>query len=338
MRAAVLGDELSVRDWPDPVAGPGEALVALHRVGICGSDVHFVLDGSAQTRFRPIVLGHEPMGVVAALGPGSEGPAPGTRVSIIPLVSCHDCDQCRRGRTVLCRTSECLGAQRHGAWADLIAVPVRNLLPVPDGLSDDLAAVATDSVATAYHAVASRGGVVAGSRVVVWGTGGLGLSAVGIARALGAERVIAVDPRPEAREWAAATGADLVLHPDEAVSIVAGLGGVDTALEFVGRPSILEQAVRCLDAGGTAVAVGIGAGQVAARHLMTFVTRERSVVGAYGAEPAEVAEVLRLMADGRLRLPHVVGDVIPLSDVADGLQRVAAGRTGGSRIVLDIQA
>ena len=90
--------------------------------------------------------------------------------------------------------------------------------------------------------------------------------------------------------------------------------------------------------GGTAVAVGLGQGQVTARHLMTFVTRERAVVGAYGAEPGEVAEVLRLLAGGRLRLPHVVGDVIGLGDVADGLRRVARGDTGGSRIVLDIHS
>src|SRR3954469_5535351 len=123
MRAAVLDQQLSLSTWADPVAGPGEVLIAPGKVGICGSDVHFVLDGTPETAFRPITLGHEAMGTVVALGPGTEGPPPGTRVSVIPLVSCHECDQCQRGRTVLCRVSECLGAERHGAWADLIAVP-----------------------------------------------------------------------------------------------------------------------------------------------------------------------------------------------------------------------
>jgi threonine dehydrogenase-like Zn-dependent dehydrogenase len=130
----------------------------------------------------------------------------------------------------------------------------------------------------------------------------------------------------------------VAVAPDEALDAVGQVGGVDTALEFVGRPEIVEMAVRCLDAGGTAVAVGIGSGVVQARLLMTFVVRERSLVGAYGNEPDEVREVLDLLAQDRLRLPHVVGDVIPLGDVDDGLARVARGDTGGSRIVLDIQA
>lgn len=342
MRAAVLDDSgLQVREWeaPEPEPGPGEALVALTKVGICGSDVHFVIDGSMQTRFRPIVLGHEPAGRVEALGPGTDGPAPGTRVAIIPLVSCHECDRCARGRTVICRSSECLGAERHGCWADLVAVPVRNLVAIPDNLGDELAAVATDSVATAYHAVSTRGGVQPGARVAVWGTGGLGLSAVGIAKALGAEQVIAVDPRAQARGWALETGADEALDPNEdALGKIKEFGGVDVALEFVGHPATVESAVRSLDAGGRAVAVGIGDGKLAASHLSAFVILERELVGSYGNEPDEVREVIAMMADGRLELPRVIGDVIPLESVREGLERVHSGDTGGSRIVLDITA
>src|SRR4051812_44389735 len=197
MRAAVLDHDLAVREWPEPEPGPGKALVALTKVGICGSDVHFVIDGTARTAFRPIILGHEPAGRVEALGPGTEGPEPGTRVAIIPLISCYECDRCLVGRTVLCRRSECLGAERHGCWADLVAVPVRNLVPIPDNVPDELGAVATDSVATAYHAVSTRGEVGEGTRVAVWGTGGLGLSAVGVAKALGAASIVAIDPRDD---------------------------------------------------------------------------------------------------------------------------------------------
>src|SRR4051794_37955219 len=338
MRAAVLEEELTVRDWDTPEPARGEALVSLTKVGICGSDVHFVIEGTAQTRFRPIILGHEPAGRVEALGPDTDGPRPGTRVAIIPLISCHECDKCRAGRTVLCRRSECLGAERHGCWAELVAVPARNLVPIPDNVSDELGAVATDSVATAYHAVCARGEVGKGSRVAIWGTGGLGLSAVGIARALGAGRVIAIDPRDEARRWALDTGADEVLHPDGAVERIAGEGGVDVALEFVGRPDTVELAVRSLDAGGRAVAVGIGQGKIAASHLTTFVVRERSLLGSYGNEPEDVAEVIGLLADATLKLPHVVGDVIPLERVREGLDRVHRGETGGSRIIVDITA
>jgi D-arabinose 1-dehydrogenase-like Zn-dependent alcohol dehydrogenase len=237
---------------------------------------------------------------------------------------------------VICVHSECIGAERHGCWADLAVVPVGNLIPVPDSLSDELAAVATDSVATAYHAVAGRGGVRPGSRVAVWGTGGLGLSAVGIAKALGAASVIAVDPREEARAWALETGADEAIHPEGAIKRITGDGGVDVSLEFVGRAETMDGAVRCLDDGGRAVIVGIGLDQARAGRQMSLVVRERDVVGSYGAEPDEVRTVVAMMGAGELELPRVVGDVIPLEDVNDGLRRVHAGDTGGSRIVLDV--
>lgn len=338
MRAAVLDEDLSVREWPDPEPARGEALVALTKAGICGSDAHLVIDGSAQPSFRPIVLGHEPCGRVAALGPDTEGPELGTRVAIVPLITCGECERCRAGRSAICRRRLCLGVDRDGCWADLITVPVENLVPVPDGLGDELAAVATDAVATAYHAVATRGGVQEGSRVAVWGAGGLGLSAIAIARALGAGSLLAVDPRAEAREWALQTGAEEALEPQRARRRIAELGGVDVALEFVGRPASVEGAVRSLDDGGRAVVVGLGEGEAAAGGLMGFVLRERELVGSYGSEPGEVREVLRMLGAGELRLPRAIGDVIALEDVAEGVARVARGETGGSRIVVDIAA
>lgn len=339
MRAAVLDDSgLTVREWPEPEPGPGEALISLSKVGICGSDTHFVIDGTARTKYLPIVLGHEPAGRVEALGPDTVGPAAGTRVAVIPLITCQNCDRCRAGRSVLCKQRMCIGADCEGCWADLAVVPVRNLIPIPDNLSDELAAVATDSVATAYHAVATQGGTRAGSRVAIWGCGGLGLSGLGIAKALGASTVIGVDPRPEAREWALETGADAVFSPDEALKEIGAMGGVDVAVEFVGRSSTVEGAVRSLDDGGRAVIIGVGYEPASAGRMMTFVLREREMVGSYGAEPEEVRDIVQMMSEGKLHLPKVVGDVIPLEDVAEGVARVARGDTGGSRIVVDLAA
>jgi D-arabinose 1-dehydrogenase-like Zn-dependent alcohol dehydrogenase len=336
LRGDVGSGDVGLVEVPVPEPGPGEQLVKLLRTGICGSDVHFVFDGTAQTAYTPMILGHEPVGVVVGMGPGADGPTVGTRVSVVPLVTCMECHHCLAGRVVLCEQRMCIGADCEGAFAEYIAVPARNCLPVPDGLSDELAAVATDSVATAYHAVAFRGGVREGSRVVVWGTGGLGLSAVGIARTLGASRVVAVDARAEARQWALETGADEALEPDGALDRITAMGGMDVALEFVGKQVTAELAVRSLDHGGRAVVVGMGFEPLSAGRIMTFVLREREVVGSYGSEPHEIVTCLDLMASGRLVLPRVVGDVIPLADVLGGLSRVQAGRTGGSRIVVDV--
>ena len=131
MRAAVLDDSgLTVREWPDPEPRVGEARIALTKVGICGSDTHFVIDRTARTAYLPIVLGHEPCGYVDALGPDTEGPAPGTRVAIVPLITCGHCDRCLSGRSVLCKQRLCIGADCEGAWADFVTVPVAQLIAV----------------------------------------------------------------------------------------------------------------------------------------------------------------------------------------------------------------
>ena len=206
MRAAVLAGEagattFSVTEVARPEPGAGEVLIKVLRSGICGSDVHFVHDAWAATAFRPIVLGHEAVGVVAAHGTAGAGPPVGTRVSIHPVIACGTCDRCQAERPHICRARKILGMDLDGTFADYVVVPSSSLVPVPDGLSDELAAIATDAIATAFHAV-RRGLVGPGRRVVVWGAGGLGLQAVGIARALGADEVIAVDPRAAARERA----------------------------------------------------------------------------------------------------------------------------------------
>jgi 2-desacetyl-2-hydroxyethyl bacteriochlorophyllide A dehydrogenase len=337
MRAAVLSDHgLAVREWPDPEPGSGEALVEVSAAGICGSDVHFAIDGGAQTAFRPIILGHETAGRVAALGPDTDGPEVGTRVAIIPIVTCRECAACRAGRSVICELREVLGADRHGSWCDRLVVPARNVLPIPYSLSDGVAAVATDAVATAYHAVATRGGVDAGSRVAIWGSGGLGVCGVAIARAMGASIVIAVDPRPDARARAIAAGADDAIAPEDARERMAALRGVDVALEFVGTVETVEQAVRSLAPGGRAVAVGMGPGVGTVGPLITMVARERELVGSLGSEPEEVAAVLAMLSDGTLRIPDLIGDVVTLEEAPAGLQRLRHGQVAEARIVIDV--
>jgi threonine dehydrogenase-like Zn-dependent dehydrogenase len=334
MRAAVLDhDGLTVRDWPDPEPGTGEALVALTKVGICGSDAHFVIDGTARPAYMPIVLGHEPAGRVAGLGPGTAGPAIGTRVALIPLVVCGRCDRCRAGRTVTCPDRACLGAERDGCWAELVVVPVANLIELPDPLDDATAAVATDAVANAHHAVLTRGALREGEGVAVWGAGGLGCAAVAVARRAGAGRIVAVDPRSHARERAIKAGADEAVAPEDADRTFADRA-VDLSLEFVGRAASVRGAVSALGAGGRAVIVGLGDEPLAAGSQMTMVLRERAILGSYGAEPDEVAAVIDQLADGTLRVPGLVAEEVRLDDVADGINRVAAGAAG--RIVVGI--
>ena len=340
MRAAVLAGEgpdstFALCDSPRPEPGAGEALIRVLRSGICGSDVHFVHDSWAATAFRPIVLGHEAVGVVEAYGPGAAGPAVGTRVSVHPVFACTICDRCRAQRPHICRDRKVLGMDVHGTFAEYVVIPFANLVPVPDGVSDEFAAISTDAIATAYHA-SRRGLVGPGRRVVVCGVGGLGLQAVGIARALGADEVIAVDPRDDARDRAMKTGADAAYHPDEAAEAIKAAGGADSALEFVGTAEAAAFTVHCLTDGGRAVIVGAGAGHLDAGRLTAFVMREREVVGSYGSSVDELAEVLDLLADGALSLPMAVGTIVPLGEIVEAMEQVRQGDTGGGRIVVDV--
>jgi threonine dehydrogenase-like Zn-dependent dehydrogenase len=262
MKAAVLketgqGVATVVIDWPVPVLGPRDVLIRVSRSGICGSDVHFALDRSASTAYTPIVLGHEAMGYVIARGEAVDTVVTGDRVSILPIVTCGQCRYCSRARTALCNDRACIGVDRDGALAELIAVPERNCIAVPDAVSDEMAAVVTDAVATAYHAVAGRGEVGPDSEVAVWGVGGLGLSAVAIAMTLGAARVIAIDLRESARAAALQMGADAALAPTQAVQEFRAGAGADVAFEFVGSRATAELAVRSARRGGRAVLVGV---------------------------------------------------------------------------------
>jgi len=329
--------DLRLEHRQPPTTPPGHVRVRVSRSGWCGSDVHFVYDGTARPAYTPIVLGHEAMGrVVDRADDVPDGPAVGDRVAIVPLLVCGACDRCRAGVSSRCRQRRCLGSDVDGTLADEVAVPASNLLAVPDEVSDELAAVATDSVATAYHAVRTRGGLDPGARVAIWGVGGLGLAAVGVARSLGAGTIVAVDPRPAARGWAVASGADAAFHPDDAVAAITADGGVDLAVEFVGRQAAVLGAVRSLDDGGRAVIVGIGSEAIDAGRAMTFVLREREVVGAYGNDAAEIAAVLRLLADGRLSLPHVVAEVVPMADAVTALARVRDGVLDGARSLIAV--
>jgi threonine dehydrogenase-like Zn-dependent dehydrogenase len=127
-----------------------------------------------------------------------------------------------------------------------------------------------------------------------------------------------------------------VFEPGGALGELTAGGGVDVALEFVGTPDTVDAAVRSLADGGRAVAVGMGPGPIKGGHLITFVARERELVGALGAEPGEVVAALELLAGGTLALDHLIGEEIPLVDVADGLERLHRGTAAGARIVVDV--
>lgn len=337
-RLVRAGDPLVLESVPVPQPAPGEILVAVRACGLCGTDLHLAVEGDLVPSHVPITLGHEPAGVVADAN-GDPLLRVGERVGLLPAASCGACRWCLAGREALCDAAEVYGMQRDGALADYIAVPAHSVVRLPEEVPFDVGAIATDAVATPLHALRCRGRLDAGETVGVFGCGGIGTHAILLARALGAGRIVAVDAEPAALARAQRLGADAVVdarEDDVAREVRARSGGgLDLALECVGRPETVELAVRSLARGGRAVLVGVGPGRPLLPALHAFVGREQSLLASYGAHRADLEEVYALVAAGRLDLSASISLRYPLVQADAALQRLARREGDVVRIVVE---
>jgi threonine dehydrogenase-like Zn-dependent dehydrogenase len=323
-----------------PAIGRDECLVAVRACGICASDLH-IMEGVTPTPYRPITLGHESAGVVAEVGEGVEGFAQGDHVFVNPIVTCGVCDPCRRGRQQMCASRALIGIHREGAFAQYVAVPATNLFRLPEGLSFEEAAI-IESASTPFHALTARAPVGVGDTVAVIGVGGLGVHGVQIARLCGAVVVIAVDVFDEPLDRARRLGATAAInarHQDPVAEIkrITG-GGVDVALECVGRSDTISWAVECLRPGGVAAIAGIGPDPIVAPPSTVFARQELDVRGVYAYTPAEITRVTELIASGALDARVAISQTVTLSDINVGLQNFREKTTFPVRVVVTIPA
>ncbi|HYO35341.1 MAG TPA: NAD(P)-dependent alcohol dehydrogenase [Geodermatophilus sp.] len=324
MRAAVLrgtGD-VRVEERPVPEAGPGQVVVRVTSVGVCGSDTHYYEHGRIG-RFvvdSPLVLGHEAAGEVAALGPGVTSRHVGQRVSVEPGVPDLTCPQCLAGRYNLCPDMRFFATPPiDGAFAEYVVVHAAFAHPVPAGIGDDAAAL-LEPLSVGIWAC-RKGGVVPGSRVLVTGAGPIGLVSVQAALAFGATDVVVSDVNPARLALARELGATGTVDPRS-----AGLGDLphppEVLLECSGHPAATVEAIRALDRAGRAVLVGMG-GDELPLPLSVVQERELQVTGTFryaGTWPTAIA----LVAAGRVDLDRLVTGTYGLDRTADAL---TAGRT-----------
>ncbi len=262
MKAALLVEpgKIELCEVEPPVAGPGQVVVELRSCGVCATDVKKFTGGS-KAPFMPFLVGHEPAGVIAGVGPGVPAAlAPGIRVAVEPVQVCGVCHSCRSGRTAaegmgMCENYRVLGGSINGAFAERIAVPASSVHSIPDELSFRDAALIEPVAACAN-------GVLRGTRLppgtaLVLGTGFMGLVCVQLFHLLG-YRVIASDLSAERRDLARRLGADEAIDPvaEDATKIVAGLTGgrgADAVLCAVGGKGLTESALQMVARGGTVV-------------------------------------------------------------------------------------
>jgi threonine dehydrogenase-like Zn-dependent dehydrogenase len=329
---------LRLEDVPIPAPGFGECLVEVAACGLCGSDLH-ILDGSVAAS-RPLTLGHEAAGTVREVGEGVHGISVGDRVFIDPIIVCGHCAYCRSGRPNICPRRQVLGLDRDGALAEFVALPSTNLIPLPDQLTLEHAAM-VESASTPFHALVKQAPPVAGETVAVIGVGGLGFHAVKIANLLGAAAVIAVDLAEAALSRALEHGASHAFDardPEVGRKVRAATeGGVAVALECVGEPVAQRTTFACLRRGGVAVLLGVGAEQLAAPQTAHFVAQELEVRGAFAYTRDEIERVIRLAAAGRLEVGAAISERYPLAAVGEAVASFRAKTTSPVRVLVTAQ-
>jgi len=343
MRAARYYGNQDVRideiDAPSP--GPGEVLIDVDACGICGSDLSEYLYGPRRDddEFLPYTMGHEFGGTVAVAGEGVDLDV-GTPVGVNPLVACEDCWCCDEAEYNLCRNLRVIGAHRQGAYAEQVVAPATNVIPLPDGVTPEDAAVA-EPITVAYHGLLESP-LRPGDSVSVVGMGPIGLGMVQLADAMGASPIVASGHREIRRDLARECGADVVVDPRETdlterVDEVTE-GGVDVAFEIAGNESALNDAIKSTKAGGHTTVLGVFKGPVEI-DPMDFVNSERSIGGSAAYETGPLADrdfgvVFDMLASGELDPDPLVTSRVPLDDIVDDGFEALADRDRGQVKVL----
>jgi len=342
MKAAQLNGPRDVRliNLPDEAPGPGEILLNVTAVGVCGSDLHAYLHWQVGDTAPggPYVLGHEASGVVAALGPGvSDSFYVGQRVAIDPAVPCLDCEFCRKGHPNLCTRLKFLGLWPYdGAMRTQMVHPARSCVPMPDGISD-VGAALLEPLGVALHAI-KLAKIEVGDDVLVTGCGAIGLLLIRLARLAGAKRIFASDKLAGRLACASTYGADVVINVNDtdvvsAVMQATSGRGVDVAIESAW---VTETASQCTDAarlGGRVVIVGIPVEDFVS--LRASGTRRKGLTIKFSRRmkhtyPAAIA----LAASGQVDVDSLASHRFPLAETVTALETAATYSDGVIRAMV----
>jgi threonine dehydrogenase-like Zn-dependent dehydrogenase len=330
MRGVVFlgGRQVEIRDFPDPQPGPGEAVVKMRASGLCGSDLRPYRGDEA----RATISGHEPCGEVATLGPGTIGPALGTRVIVHHYSGCGACKHCRIGYEQLCVQGghAVYGFSAHGGNADYLLVPARTLLPLPEALSFEEGAAVACGTGTAYMAL-KRLDVSGRDTLAVFGQGPVGLSATLLGTAMGA-RVIAVDVTPARLDLARQLGAAEAINAaeDDPVAAIRDLThgeGADATMDCTGHATARDQAVQSARVWGRVCWVGEG-GTVTLNVSRDVIHKHLTIYGSWTFSTVGMAECAQYIVDRGVPLARLITHRYRLDQAEEAFREFDAGATG----------
>ena len=332
VRLVAIGRPVELHHVSVPTPGATDVLVRVTAAGICHSDAHY-RSGRAGAKALPRTLGHEVAGTIAAMGADVSGRSVGERVVLHYNVTCGRCQWCVGGSEQFCAECRMLGHHIDGGWAEFVVVPAVNAVPLPASIDAAPGATLMCASATSFHAL-RKSRLVSGETVAVFGAGGLGQSAIQLARTMGASRVFAVDLDRDRLRAAAAHGAEPVCGLDgdvvAAVRAATEGRGVNVALELVGLAETTRQALRVLAPMGRAVAVGLTAGVTPIETYREILGPEAELIGCNDHLRSELDPLVEHARTGALDLRGIVTSVIDLdaraiNDALDALDRYGPG-------------
>lgn len=336
-----FGGPLAVERVADPIPPPHGVVLAVEAAGLCRSDWHGWRGHDPDIRDFPHVPGHELAGTVVAVGEAVRTWHAGVRVTAPFVCGCGACAACGRGDHQVCAHQTQPGFTHWGAFAELVAIHHAdvNLVAIPEPIAFATAASLGCRFATAFRAMVDQGRVGPGEWVAIFGCGGVGLSAVMIARALGA-RPIAVDVRPGARALALTMGAEVALDGADGADVVTAIrelthGGADCSCDALGSGRTAADALRSLRTNGRHVQVGLLAGPDAEPRLPLhlLIGRELTLVGSHGMAAHAYPRMLAMIADGHLDPAALITRTIALEDVPEALRTMDTAPHPGVTVI-----
>ena len=321
MKALVMRapGSVEVDDVPPPVRKPGEALLQVRYVGLCGTDLNSYRGRNPLLSY-PRIPGHEIAATIADVNSGSSGLSVGTEVTLSPYTNCGVCAACRNDRSNACQFNLTLGVQRDGALAEYISVPVEKLYTAPLSLRE---LCLVEPLTVGCHSVA-RARVSATDTVAIFGCGGVGLGAVAASAFRGAT-TIAIDVDDGKLQIAKKSGAAHVINSrrqdlDAAVRDLTGGLGPTVVIEAVGRPETFLAAVELVAFTGRVVYIGY-AKEPVTYETKLFVQKELDIMGTRNALPEDFREVIQMLVAGNFPVDDAISAVVPMSEVSEWLRR-----------------
>jgi 2-desacetyl-2-hydroxyethyl bacteriochlorophyllide A dehydrogenase len=344
MKAVVFRgvNDLRIEEVPKPTPHAGEAVIRITATTICGTDVHIV---KGEYPVKPgLIIGHEPVGVIAALGEGLDEYAVGQRVIVGAITPCGQCFYCLNNARSQCRGP--LGGWRfgntiNGAWADYLLVPDAraNLAPIPDGLSDEQVLMLPDIASTGISG-AESGDVKIGDSVAVFAQGPIGLCATLGARLRGASTIIGIDGIAERRDIARRFGATHTFDPKtdvvKEIKALTNGRGVDVAIEALGRQETFEAALRSIRPGGTLSSLGVYSGKLVAPYEAFYagLGDQRIVTTLCPGGKERMRRLMEMVATGRMDLAPLVTHAFGLDEIKEAYELFSRQGDGVLKVAL----